>query len=176
MLGEVDLPNVTNFVVTTGKVDVGDNMRTHNVEAGYPQVIPFLTTQSRWAIPGNGMEPRFRDGYDLFCFRGLIRKHSKFEFAILLRGGPKLLARWTELRESVHDKLFSTFGGTAGAEEGTGNVIVNLRDERSLPFLDLAVDFYRTGAAYGLEEYSLHTALQTAARASAMVDAFDLTD
>jgi hypothetical protein len=173
ILREVDLPNSTSFVVTTGKVEVAPGIRTHNVEAGYPLDLPFFRTQSSWAHPGRTEDLCFRDGYDLYCFRGLLRKHPAFQLAILLRKGPHLRARWDGIEQALAGNPFVTFGAAPGDDGENGNLLVDLRHERAMTFLDLAVDFYRSGAAYAVDPYTLNGSLKLAAQADTMVGNLD---
>ncbi len=122
---------------------------------------PYLQTLLRWAEGDSLADPRFRDGYDLYCLRRILARHGRFDFAVVLRAGAASFeARWPELRKSVEGRLFLTF------DDGSlRSLLIDLRDERSAAFLDAAWQLYLTGAVYGIDAYSLDSALRLAVAA-----------
>ena len=167
LLRQVTLPNASKFLVTTGKFDAEGAAKSSNVEADYPPEPAQLQTVLRWAEGAGLTDPRFRDGYDLYCLRRIIARHGGFDHAVILRSGAAgLEARWSELKNSVEGRPFLTFGG--GASGAGPSLLIDLRDERAVPLLDAACEFYLTGGVYGMDEYSLELALQTATDAIEM--------
>jgi hypothetical protein len=165
MLRQIELPNATKFVVTTGKFDGQKPARTFNVEANYPSQPARLLTLARWACCGAAPEPRFRDGYDLFCLDRILDESGGFDLAMLVRDATGLEQRWPELRSSIGDELFLTFRaashGAAAAADAV-NVLFNLTHPGSRRFFDHISGLYRDGAFYGIEDYSLGKALDLA--------------
>lgn len=161
LLRQVTLPNATKYLVTTGKFDSEGAAKTVNVDADYPADPAHLKTLAAWADAGSLGDPRFRDGYDLYCLRRIIARFKGFDYAVLLRSGAAAFQdRWPKLEEGVRGRFFQTFGRPSGA---TGkNLVIDLRDERSADFLDAAWEFYSAGAVYGMQGYSLDLALSTA--------------
>jgi hypothetical protein len=66
-----------------------------------------------------------------------------------------LESRWPELRKSVNDRLFLTFG-----DELSPSLLIDLQDERAVEFLNAAWQLYLTGTVYGIESYTLDQALR----------------
>ena len=166
LLRSVSLPNATKYVVTVGKFDTQRSAQTFNAEAGHPAETPHLLTLAGWAEGPEPSDPQFRDGYDLFCLRGIIAQNESCDYALLLREVADVQDRWPILQDEVRGRLFVTFGSAAGApESGARNVLLDLTDNRMPAFLQRAWDLYSTGAAYGVEPYSLDRALATVADA-----------
>lgn len=161
MLRRVALPGAAKFSVTTGKFDVDGAAKGFNVEADYPADPAYLQTLLRWSETGGLADPRFRDGYDLYCLRRILARHESFDFAVVLRGdAASLEASWPELRKGVGGRLFLTFG-----DEASPSLLVDLQDVRAAAFLDTAWQLYVTGAVYGIEAYTLDDALGLAQEA-----------
>ncbi len=167
-LREITLPDVTKYVVTVSKFDTQGSAKTFNVEAGagHPAVPAHLLTLAQWAECPPRADPRFRDGYDLFCLRSIVEREDSADYAILLRDAADLPMRWRHLLAQVETRLFLTFGAADGADDASSrNLLLNLRDRRMASFLDIAQEIFTTGAAFGLPAYSLHGALTAAAEA-----------
>jgi len=165
LLRQVGLPNAVKYLVTTGKFDSEGAAKTVNVEGDYPADTAYLQTLLRWAEIRDLHDPRFRDGYDLYCLRRIIARFKGSDYAVLLRNGATAFERqWPKLQKSIRGRLFQTFGrSTAARGQVPGkNLIVDLKDERCADFLDAAWELYATGAVYGINEYSLDFALGTA--------------
>lgn len=165
MLGHIKLPTATKFVITTGKFDAHKAARTFNVEADYPAEPAHLQTLARSAETSSWPEPRFRDGYDLFCLRRLLAKHEGFDFAVLLREGTGFDERWSELRSRINGKLFVTFDvkSPSAPEGGTStNLLIDLTDKRASVLLDRAGRLYASGTVYAIAAYSLDDTLHLA--------------
>lgn len=174
MLRDIELPNATKFIVTTGKFDAQKVARTFNVEANYPSEPARLLSFARWACGAIGPEPRFRDGYDLFCLDGILEQNGGFDFAVLVRDAAGLEQRWLELRASVAGALFLTFGPqSAECTEAadTANVVFNLTHAASRPFRDHVHKLYNEGGFYSLDDYRLDKALQLAVESMRLEEA-----
>ncbi len=169
VLRRVKLRGSAKFLVTTGKFDAQGDAKTVNVESDYPPEPALLQTLLRWTESDALSDPRFRDGYDLFCFRRVLSRFKKFEKAVLLRKGADALQKnWPELKTPLKGQLFVTFSDRVPARPRTADnlsLLIDLTDERWAGFLDLALELYLTGAVYGMERYSLHLALSTALKA-----------
>lgn len=170
MLGCVNLPDATKFVVTTGKFDAAGSAKTFNVETGYPAEPPALQSLAAWAEVPHGFDPRFRDGYDLYCLRSLLAKNDGFDYAVLLRDATGFEERWPDLKAKLEGRLFLTFHPQLATAAASGNVLFDLRDERMPGLLELALDLYLSGAGYALPAYSLESALMTAIEALGLSD------
>jgi hypothetical protein len=96
-LGSVDLPNATKFVITRGKYDAGGAARTFNIDSGYPAEIAMLQSLASAAGCAVRDDPRFRDGYDLFCIRRLLERNAGFDRLLLLREPAGLERSWPEM-------------------------------------------------------------------------------
>jgi hypothetical protein len=122
-----------------------------------------------WAEIGGLSDPRFRDGYDLYCVRRVLGRHGPFDVAVVLRGGAASFeSRWPELLKSVEGRLFVTFDGDAAAAltPGVGsNILFDLRDDRAPAFLEAAMQLFLTGSVYGMSDYTLDRALGVALEA-----------
>lgn len=154
-LRALNLPGGAKFLVTTGKFDTEGVAKGVNVEADYPSEPPFLQTLLTWSDAGGLPDPRFRDGYDLYCLRRVLARFQPFEFAVLLRqDAGNLEERWPELRKSVDGHLFLTFGN-----QSSPSLLVDLKDARATAFLESAWQLYITGAIYGLDDYAFDRAL-----------------
>lgn len=166
LLRQVTLPNAVKFLVTTGKFDAEGAAKTVNVEADYPADPAYLQTLLRWAEIRELADPRFRDGFDLYCLRRILARFKKFDYAVLLRGGASnLKARWPKLQGSIEGRVFLTFHGAAsagGAASPGPSLLIDFQDKRSAAFLDAAWELYLSGAVYGMADYSLDGALGTA--------------
>lgn len=161
MLRRVELPGAAKFLVTTGKFDAEGVAKGFNVEADYPPEPAYLQTLLRWSETGGFADPRFRDGYDLYCLRRILARSPQFDLAVLLRRDPDGLDEaWPDLCKNVDGQLFLTFG-----DGGSPSLLVDLRDARAPALLDAAWQLYVTGAVYGLDGYSLDRALDIALEA-----------
>ena len=162
-LQQLSLPNATRLLITIGKFDTRRKALTVNVESGYPEEPALLQTFAAWADVPYGSDPRFRDGYDLFCLRRALERSDDFDFAVLVRSDDLHLA-WPQLRTDVRDQLFST---SAGLQDGVERdlIVFNVRDPRRTRFLDVLWDFYISGSAYSLSPYITEEALRLAAEA-----------
>lgn len=161
MLRQVALPGAAKFLVTTGKFDTEGAAKGFNVEADYPAEPAYLQTLLRWSEAGGLDDPRFRDGYDLYCLRRILARHGPFDFAVLLRGdAASFEASWPELGKHVDGRLYLTFG-----DEASPSLLVDIQDVRSAAFLDTAWQLYVTGAVYGIDGYALDGALDLALEA-----------
>jgi hypothetical protein len=161
MLRRVALPGAAKFLVTTGKFDTEGAAKGVNVEANYPAETAYLQTLLRWSETGGLADPRFRDGYDLYCLRRILARHGPFDFAVVLRGDTiNLEASWPELRSGVDGRMFLTFG-----DEASLSLLFDLQDSRASAFLDTAWQLYVTGAVYGIEGYALDRSLDLALEA-----------
>ena len=168
-LQRVVLPKATKYVVSPGKSDTQKCAKTFNAEAGaeYPADAPHMHTLAAWAEVRDWQDPRFRDGYDLFCLRSILSREEPFAYAILLREPVLVQERWRDLRVSADGKLFLTFSGesTGSASPAAENVLFNLADPRAQAFLELLWDLFFTGAAYAIAPYSFEDALNAAREA-----------
>jgi hypothetical protein len=165
MLRQIAVPNVTKFVVTTGKFDAHKEARAFNIEADYPAEPALLQTLAMEAGGSDLRDQRFRDGYDLFCLRRILEVHDGFDFALLLREADGFDDRWLELRSSIRDKLFLTFVQPRPERDelnSVTNLLIDLRDKRAAAFLDRVGMIYASGAAYAMTRYSLEEALSLA--------------
>jgi hypothetical protein len=159
----VSWANVTKFVATVGKFDAEGTARCVNVEADYPAEPAYLQTLSRWSETSAEPDQRFRDGYDLYCFRRIVERHSRFEYAVLLREDPiDPSANMSELVAGMEGNLFRTFVQDFRSDTASSNLIVELRNPLIPAFLEIASDLYRSGAVYGMADYSLESALRVA--------------
>lgn len=171
VLRAVQLENATKFLVTTGKFDAENVAVKFNVDAGYPADAAYLQTIAAWAEQPHSTEPRFRDGYDLFCLRRLLGKHPDFEFAVVLRDRAGFDEWWVESQGETGGELFLALApATAENGEAAPNVVFRLDDDRTSDFLELAWELYATGAVFGMVDYSFDLALETAAEALRLVD------
>ena len=75
VLRQVALPGAAKFLVTTGKFDTEGAAKGFNVEADYPAEPAYLQTLLRWSAAGGLDDPRFRDGYDLYCLGRILARH-----------------------------------------------------------------------------------------------------
>lgn len=174
MLERANLPNAIKFAVTTGKFDTGGIARTFNVEANYPAEPTILHTLACWAGTLNLHDQRFRDGYDLFCLRRVLREHTKFDLAVMLRDPSGLEDRWTEFLAHLEVHPFMAFDGemTQDLTAGTRtNLVVDLRNEQARPLLDVVCELYEAGLAYAIADYSLERAMRLALRSLQMREA-----
>jgi len=165
MLCQVTLPNAVKYLVTTTKFDSEGRAKTVNVEADYPADPALLETLLHWAGTGDLRDPRFRDGYDLYCLRRILARFKGSDYAVLLRNGASAFEdRWPKLEEGIRGRLFQTFGRSSGARGQVPgkNLLINLQHEGSADFLDAAWALYATGAVYGMNSYSPDLALSTA--------------
>jgi hypothetical protein len=169
-LAAIDLPNTTKYVVTKGKFDTRKVAKTANIEAGYPSEPAQLQTLASWAECPFRYDPRFRDGYDLYCLRTILEKGHEFDYALLMREQSRPQLRWPELLERIAGSLFLT---VSSDDIGPSNLLLNLTEERASLFLDFALELYFTGAAYGISPYSFENALLTAAAALRLANATD---
>lgn len=166
LLRRVALENAAKFLVTTGKFDSEGEAKTVNVEANYPAETAHLQTLLRWADIGDLSDPRFRDGYDLYCLRRILGRFKKFHHAVVLRDGAARQDRWPELQERIGGRLFLTFGEDSSDDSAARpSLIINVKDPRTSSFLDAAWELYRTGAVYGMPQYALDDALSIAVEA-----------
>lgn len=168
MLQSVTLPNVTKYVVVSGKFNVNKSVKAFNVDTGYPAEPVQLQTLAAWAEVPHRDDPRFRDGYDLFCLRGILAKNGPPDIAVLLRDSLGFDELWPDLLANAQDKMFLTFSGSkpsAVVDATRQNILFNLQDENVHDLLDLGWDLYATGAVYGISPYSLDAAFMTAANA-----------
>lgn len=157
MLRQVTLPHAAKVVVTNGKFDTQKAAKTFNLEAGYPPEPAQLQTLSTWAgLPARSSE-QYRDGFDLFALRAVLRRDGPFDYVLLLRARADLEERWAELRDQVEGKLFVTFDDD--------NVLFDFRDVWTTGFLERAWELYVTGTVYAIDDYSLQAALAAAANA-----------
>jgi hypothetical protein len=179
-LREVTLPGVAKFLITTGKFETDGAARAVNVEADYPGEPAYLRTLLSWAEVADRADPRFRDGYDLYCVRRILSRHGPFAFAVVLRGGGgSLESRWPELLKSIEGRLFLTFDGDASAASTPGagsNILFDLRDDRAPAFIEAAMQLFLTGSVYGLSDYTLDRALETALEAVELEQRICLSD
>lgn len=168
LLRTVTLPSAAKYLVTTGKFDGEGEAKTVNVEADYPDDPPHLQTLLRWAEAGNPEDPRYRDAYDLYCLRRILTRSGKADYAVVLReGANRFQERWPEIQGSLEGRLFLTFddGAVATGSGSRPSLLVNLQDDRSPAFLDAVWELYRTGAIYGMEDYTFEKALTAAVEA-----------
>jgi hypothetical protein len=166
ILRQVTLPSAAKFVVTTGKFDAGGAAKTVNVDADYPPDPAYLLTLLRWAEISELADPRFRDGYDLYCLRRILARFKTFDYAVVLReGADRLQERWPDLQRGVGGRLFLTLEKRSPADHmmSTGpSIVIDLKDDRTPAFLEAVSELYRTGAVYGMEAYTLEGALSAA--------------
>ena len=166
LLRQITVPNAAKFVVTTAKFDAQDVAKSVNVQSDYPAEPAYLQTLLNWSEIGDPGDPRFRDGYDLYCLRRILARHKRFDYAVMLRGAAHTVeTRWPELQRSLEDRLFLIVGEEPPSNSTAARLptfVINLRDERVDAFLDAASQLYLTGAVYGLTAYSLDTALSIA--------------
>jgi hypothetical protein len=168
MMQSVTLPNVTKYVVVAGKFNVDKSVKAFNVETGYPAEPAHLQTLAARAEVPHRDDPRFRDGYDLFCLRGILAKRGPPDIAVLLRDSLGFDKLWPDLLANAQNKMFLTFSGSkpsAAVDAARQNILFNLQDENTHNLLDLGWDLYATGAAYGISPYSLDAVFMTAANA-----------
>ena len=158
-LDAVVLPNATKFVVTRGKFDAGAAAKTFNIDSGYPPEIAMLQTLATSAGCDHRSDPRFRDGYDLFCIRRLLDRHAGFDQLLLMRDPADLAQHWPEMLARASANMFAV------SAAGGGNLLLNLADARSGALLDMAWSLYRSGAAYAIQPYGLGTAMGIAREA-----------
>lgn len=163
-IAPISLPNVTKYVITTGKFDTRGIAKGFNVEGNYPSEPTSLATLSAWAGQRVAQDPRARDGFDLFSLRSLLKKNKGFDFVILLRDEAEFEERWPQLQAEVSEGLFLTFGGRPGHSDNAAqrNVLFNVQDKWTSALLDLAWELYASGAVYAISPYSLEGALTTA--------------
>ena len=166
VLRQVTLPNATKFVATTAKFDAQGVAKTVNVESDYPAELAYLHTLRKWSQIFDVADPRFRDGYDLYCLRRILARQRGSDYAMVLRGAvAPLEARWPQLQRAVEGSLFVTFderSAVGSSAAPTASFLIDLRDERVGAFLDAAMQKYLTGAVYGLTDYSLNRVLSIA--------------
>jgi hypothetical protein len=167
MLRQVTLSNAAKFVVTTAKFDAQDIAKSVNVQADYPREPAYLQTILNWSEIGDLADPRFRDGYDLYCLQRILARQKRFDYAVMLRGSAPATfeARWPELQRAVEGRLFLTLDEEPAIDSTAVRLptfLIDLRDERVGAFLDAAWQLYLTGAVYGLTAYSLDRALSIA--------------
>ena len=156
-LGRIVLPTASKHVVTTGKFDARHLAATFNVEAGYPNEPARLQTLAALAETGDS-QPRFRDGYDLYCLRRFLAKGHEGDFVVMVRDDADLTRVWPELQERIEGRLFLVI-----SEEPNGSVILNLRDPQAAALLETVLELYLSGAVYAMEPYSFSGALTAAA-------------
>jgi hypothetical protein len=167
MLRQVTLSNAAKFVVTTAKFDAQDIAKSVNVQADNPREPAYLQTILNWSEIGDLADPRFRDGYDLYCLQRILARQKRFDYAVMLRGSAPATfeARWPELQRAVEGRLFLTLDEEPAIDSTAARLptfLIDLRDERVGAFLDAAWQLYLTGAVYGLTAYSLERALSIA--------------
>jgi hypothetical protein len=170
-LAALNLPHATRYIVTRGKFDTQNLAKTANVEAGYPSEPAQLQTLASWAECPLRKDPRFRDGYDLYCLRTILARTHEFDYALLIREQSRPQLRWPELLAAIAGTLFLTI--SSDDDIGASNLMLNLADERASAFLDSALELYFTGAAYAISPYSFENALLTAADALRLASAMD---
>lgn len=171
MLRNVGVPNATKVLVTNGKFDAQKLATTFNIETGYPPEPARLQTLAAWAEVPYRTDPRFRDGFDMFCLNKVIAKAGQFDCAVLVRDATGLQEAWADLVAELSDRLFSTF--RAEGDAGPGNILFNLVAPRASRFLDAASELYATGAGFGITPYSLTNALMTTMQALDIERQFD---
>ena len=160
---DIDLPGATKVVVTRGKFDAEGVAKTFNVDSGYPAEIAELHTLATVSGHGSRADPRFRDGYDLFCVRRLLERYDGFDLLLLLRDPDGLHEGWPDMVSSAAERLFA-FGPAEAS-----NLLLNLSEPRFPLFLELAWNLYRMGSAYALQPYSLAHALAAASEAADLI-------
>jgi hypothetical protein len=161
-LDRIALPNVSKHVATAGKFDSRGIAATLNVEAGYPAEPAVLHTLAAWAERQDPADPRFRDGYDLFCFRRLLANGVEGDLGLIVRGDCELESIWPELREKLAGQLFVTFPSDTAHFP---SIFFDLNDPEAPAFLDLAWESYLSGSVYAMDPYSLQRALTAASDA-----------
>ena len=161
-LNRVVLPNASKHVVTAGKFDSRAIAATLNVEAGYPAEPAVLQTLAAWAEVHDPTDPRFRDGYDLYCLRRLLTNGAEGDLALILREGTELGSNWPELQERIAGRLFLTFPSD---QSFLPSMLFNLTDPQATAFLDLAWELYFGGSVYAMDPYCLERALTAASDA-----------
>ena len=157
-LVRVDLPGATKFVVTRGKFPTDGPVKTFNIDTGYPAEIAELRTLATFAGHDFRQDPRFRDGYDLFCIRRLLERNGGFDRLLLLRDPDGFEAHWPGVQASAADRLFAT-------DPDGRNLLLNLADPSSRAMIEMAWALYHSGAAYSLHPYGLAGALTAASEA-----------
>ena len=165
LLRNIDIPNVSKFVVVTGKFDTQE-ARKFNVEADYPAEPAQLQSIAAWAELSRGPDSRLRDGYDLFCLRSILKKHGPFSHAVLLRGACGFERGWDDLARKLGDKLFLVFGEIEPEQAGDDprcNVLFRMNHDQSAALIERAWELYASGAAYAFEDYRFEIALGAAA-------------
>jgi len=161
-LERVALPNVSKHVATAGKFDSRGIAATLNVVAGYPAESAVLHTLAAWAERHDPADPRFRDGYDLFCFRRLLANGVEGDLGLIVRGDCELMGIWPELRKKLSGQLFLTFPLNTAPFP---SILFDLNDPGAPAFLDLAWELYLSGSVYAMDPYSLQRALTAASDA-----------
>lgn len=155
-LKRVDLPHATKLVVTRGKFDADGAAKTFNIDSGYPAEIAELQTLATSSGHRFRDDPRFRDGYDLFCIRRLLERQSGFDLLLLLRDPNGLEQCWPEM-------LARASGGLFAVDPDNGrNLLLNLANPRCREMLELAWTLYRSGAAFAMQPYGLAAAMAAA--------------
>jgi hypothetical protein len=162
-LNRVNLPNATRLVITHGKFDTGGAARTLNVDSGYPAEPPQLQTLAAFAGRSFRTDPRFRDGYDLYCIRRVLEQNAGFDLLLLLRDPAGVERCWPQLLATASENPIAIDG------EHDGNLLLNLHNPRCGPLLELAWTSFRSGAACALQPYSLGSMMQSAADALNLV-------
>lgn len=163
-LRQVARPDVTKLVVTTGKFDAAKEALTFNVEGEYPAEPAKLQTLARWAEAGH-VDPRFRDGYDLFCLTRILAKHKDYDFAVLLRDATNFDVRWDELMPAVEGKAVLEFSADATPKtrsDAPSNLLFHLKSEDVPALLEFAWHLYDTGVVYAMTQYSFKRVLELA--------------
>jgi len=157
-LRSADLPNGKKFLVTHGKMDVGDPVQALNAAANYPSEPAHLQTLAAWAAVQTRTDPRFRDGHAIYCMRRLLDRQKSFDYLLLLRDGADLGMRWVESRSEADAQLLTTFAGEASGI----NLLLKTSDARSMELLDCLWSLYLSGAVYAISPYSLDAAVEAA--------------
>lgn len=161
-LNRIVLPNASKHVATAGKFDSRAIAATLNVEAGYPAEPAVLHTLAAWAERHDPADPRFRDGYDLYCLRRLLENGAEGDLALIVREDTELERIWPDLRERIARQLFLTFPID---NSFFPSILFNLNDPEAPAFLSIAWELYSSGSAYAMDPYSLQRALTTASDA-----------
>lgn len=165
LLRNVTLPNASKFLVVTGKFETKE-VKKFNVEADYPPEPAQLKTLAAWAEVNHATDPRWRDGFDLFCLRRILKKNGPFSYAILLRTACGFEGGWTELAQKLSDKPFLVFGRNEDEHSGSTsecNVLFHLEGKHSGELIEEAWQVYASGTVYAFENCSFDIALDTAA-------------
>jgi hypothetical protein len=163
-LAAAAIPNAVAYVATTGKIGTRGLAKSFNIESGYPPEPALLQTLSAWSEVAIEQDRRFRDALELHCLRKVLAEQPDADFAVLLRTVFTAERSWPALTNECRERLFFSFEGPVD-EPAKRNVLLYTGGPRSAEFLDLAWEIFQTGAAYGLDPYSLDEVLAGAADA-----------